>query len=326
MNITSISARISSPKLPRSRTDPVMAAKLIKKSFGLIKKKYAGIEKDVISLFNEIPVSKIDVNAEKIVERTVTKSTNPNDYFYDVDASRLALINVRLMEILDEWLLDGHELNVLWSGKIVEDAYLSGTGLAQSNLSSMSATYAKDRTLTYILLSESYRRRVGIAYANSYSNWKGLSDWSRNDLAKIISEAVAAGRNPKTVITLLSERLAISRSHAENIAQTEITGALRQARWDEAEETQKELGLNTSLLWISALIPTTRVSHAARHNLFYDIDNVRDFYSRDGNRRKCLCSQIEVILINGKAEITKSANDLLQKEKENWNKKYLIKD
>jgi hypothetical protein len=31
-------------------------------------------------------------------------------------------------------------------------------------------------------------------------------------------------------------------------------------------------------------------------------------------------------LINGKAEITKSANDLLQKEKENWNKKYLIKD
>jgi hypothetical protein len=164
-----------------------------------------------------------------------------------------------------------------------------------------------------------------LAYAASYESWKGLSDKTRADLAGIISEAVAAGRNPKTVVTSIAERLGVSRSAAENIAQTEITGALRSARWDEADIAKRELGLETSLLWISALIPTTRRTHAANHNQVLTTDYVRDFYSRDGNRYRCLCSQTEVILVRGKPEIPSRVREALAKEKADWDAKHLSK-
>jgi SPP1 gp7 family putative phage head morphogenesis protein len=322
MIVNAIKARIPAPKLPRSRIDPVMSAKLINKSFALIKRKYIGIETDVISLFRSLPVSKIESNEAETVEKVVRDTTEDFGYKYDVDSTRLALINNRLLEILDEWLLDGYELNLLWSGQIVEEAYLSGTGLAQSNLAAMSATYAVERSLSAILMSESYQRRIGIAYASSSSSWKGLSDWSRNDLANIISEAVAAGRNPKTVVTLISERLGVSRSHAENIAQTEITGALRQARWDEADIAKAELGLETGIFVTSALIPTTRRTHAARHGNVYTVQEQRDFYNRDGNRYRCLCANTEVILIKGKAELPKRITEAYSIEKAAWDSKY----
>ena len=41
------------------------------------------------------------------------------------------------------------------------------------------------------------------------------------------------------------------------------------------------------MLWASALKPTTRASHARRHGRVYTIDEVRDFYSRDGNAINC---------------------------------------
>lgn len=316
MIVNSIKARIPAPKLPRSRTDPVMSAGLLRRAFKQIKARYTGIERDIISLLESLPVS------QQINNSVDTEEFN---WVYDVDATRLAMTNERIMEILDAWLLDGYQLNLLWSGQLVEEAYASGTGLAQSNLSAMSVTYASERSLSAILMSPSYRRRIGIAYAASYESWKGLSDWTRTDLSKILSEAIAAGRNPKTVLTLISERLGVSRSHAENIAQTEITGALRQARWDEADEAKRELGLETSLLWISALIPTTRKTHAANHNKVLTINYVRDFYSRDGNRYRCLCSQIEVILIRGKPEIPDKARESLAKEKSDWYAKHLNK-
>lgn len=316
MIVNAIKARIPAPKLPRSRTDPVMSAGLLRRAFKQIKARYSAIEQDIIALFESLPVSQQASNAV---------SADEFNWIYDVDATRLAMTNERIMEILDQWLLDGYQLNLLWIGGITEESYLQGTGLSQSNLAAMSVTYASERSLSAILMSASYRKRIGIAYARTYEDWKGLSDKARADLAGIISEAVAAGRNPKTVVKSISERLGVSRSAAENIAQTEITGALRQARWDEADEAKRELGLETALLWISALIPTTRRTHAANHNAVLSTDYVRDFYSRDGNRYRCLCSQTEVILVRGKPEIPSRVREALAKEKADWDAKYLNK-
>lgn len=309
MIINGVRARIPAPKLPRSRTDPVASAEFINRAFKQIKGRFKGIEFEVISLFNSLPVSQQSNNAVSVDEF---------NWIYDVDAARLAMTNERLMEIMDKWLLDGYQLNILWSGQIVEDAYARGTALAQSNLAAMSAAYATERSLSAILMTPSYRRRVGIAYARTYEDWKGLSDKARADLAGIISESVAAGRNPKTVVKTISERLGVSRSHAENIAQTEITGALRQARWDEADETKQQLQLETVIFWTSALLPTTRRTHAARHGGTFSTDNVRQFYSVDGNRYRCHCGNTEAILIKGKPEMPKNVIEGYAKELEQW--------
>lgn len=309
MIVNAIKARIPAPKLPRSRTDPVMSAGLLRRAFKQIKARYSAIERDIIALFESLPVSQQASNAV---------SADEFNWIYDVDATRLAMTNERIMEILDQWLLDGYQLNLLWIGSITEESYLKGTGLAQSNLSAMSVTYASERKLSSILMSQSYRRRIGIAYARTYEDWKGLGDKARADLAGIISEAVAAGRNPKAVVTSISNKLGISRSAAENIAQTEITGALRQARWDEADEAKKELGLETVIFWTSALLPTTRQNHAARHGNTYTTDNVRQFYSVDGNKYHCHCGNTEAIIIRGKPEIPQRILDSYATELKAW--------
>lgn len=71
-------------------------------------------------------------------------------------------------------------------------------------------------------------------------------------------------------------------SKAKNIAQTEQVGALRQAQWNETDWAADRLGLNTGLLWLSALKPTTRTWHASRHGKVYTTEEVRDFYAENG--------------------------------------------
>lgn len=301
-----INARLPSPKVPTSRTDPVRAAPLLNKTIASINARYRGIKGEVNDLFNGIPVRQ--ANAEG------------STYTYDFNAQRAAQLSEQLQSILDKWLLDGYEINRFWMGLTVEEAYRNGTMAAQSNLASMSATYATERSLSVILFSQPYQTRVGIAYASSYSDWKGLSEAARADLAGIISEAVAAGGNPKTVVTDIAARLDVSRSRAANIAQTEITGALRKARRDEADETKALLGLEIVLLWSSALLPTTRQTHASRHGNTYSTEEVADFYSRDGNKFRCHCAQTEALVINGKPSISEKLDEEYLKEKTTWEK------
>ena len=47
---------------------------------------------------------------------------------------------------------------------------------------------------------------------------------------------------------------------------------------------------------MSALSPSTRATHAARHARLYTSDEVRDWYSRDGNSINCKCGQVEVLV------------------------------
>ena len=304
-----INARLPSPKVPTSRTDPVRAAPLLNKAFTSINARYRGIRQEVNDLFNAIPVRQGNADA--------------SNYTYDFNAQRAAQLSEQLQSILDKWLLDGYEINRFWMGLTVEDSYRQGTMAAQSNLASMSATYSTERSLSVILFSQPYQTRVGIAYASSYSDWKGLSDSSRADLAGIISEGIAAGANPKSVVTDIATRLDVSRGRARTISQTEITSALRQARRDEANETRALLGLDVELLWISALLPTTRQSHAANHNRVMTTEEVADFYSKNGARYNCHCSQVEVLKINGKPSISEKMTDELEKEKKDWDEKYL---
>jgi len=91
-------------------------------------------------------------------------------------------------------------------------------------------------------------------------------------------------------------RLDVSMSKAKTIAQTELVGALRQAQWNETDWAAERLGLKTAILWISALKPTTRATHAARHGQTFSPQEVRDFYSRDGNRYHCYCGNIPCLL------------------------------
>ena len=242
---------------------------------------------------------------------------NAGTYIYDMSAAQLADLFQIVQAILDGSLLDGGNQN-LWALGYVAAEYERGTLNAFTNLSVQSPAYASQTTLPQLLSSPAYQNQIAAAYVSTYSDWKGISDTARADLANVIADSIGRGVNPRETAQIVSKRLDVSMAKAKNIAQTEQVGALREAQWNETEWTQERLGLKTAILWISALKPTTRASHAARHGKTFSPQEVRDFYSRDGNRYHCYCGNIPCLLNDDGSISNEGLAERLKKERLSW--------
>lgn len=244
---------------------------------------------------------------------------NAGKFIYDMSAQELANLLEAVQGILDDYLLDGGEQN-LWAMDFVAVEAQRGTLEAFNNLSQQSQVYASQTTLQQLLNSPGYLNQIAAARLTTFSDWKVISDTARGDLTNIITDAVARGVNPRETASVISKRLDVSMSKAKAIAQTEQVGALRQAQWNETGWAADRLGLNSGLLWLSALKPTTRLWHASRHGKVYTTEDVRDFYAVNGNRYNCYCSQIPALLNADGSIFNEGLADKLAKERKLWSK------
>lgn len=244
---------------------------------------------------------------------------NAGTYIYDMSAQQLRDLLQVVQTILDDHLLAGGEQN-LWALDYVSAEFQRGTFEAFNNLSQQSQVYASQTTLQQLLSSPAYQNQIASAYISTYSDWKLESDRARGDLANIISDAIGRGVNPRETAKVISKRLDVSMTRAKTIAQTEQVGALRQAQWNETDWAADRLGLNTGLLWLSALKPTTRPWHASRHGEVYTTEQVKAFYAEGGNRYNCYCSQIPVLLNEDGSIFNEGLADKLAAERKQWPK------
>lgn len=242
---------------------------------------------------------------------------NAGTFIYDMSAPQLADLLERVQAILDDHLLEGNGQDI-WALEYVSQEYQRGTLSAYTNLSVQSPVYATQTTLASLLSSPAYLNQIASAYVTTYSDWKGVSDKARADLANVISEAIGRGINPRETAQIISKRLNVSMAQAKTIAQTEQVGALRQAQWQETDWARDRLGLNTKLLWLSALKPTTRSWHASRHGRTYTTEDVRAFYAEGGNRYNCYCSQIPVLFDEKGQVVNEGLIDKLSEERKLW--------
>ena len=242
---------------------------------------------------------------------------NAGKFIYDMSAQELADLLEAVQGILDDYLLDGGEKN-LWAMDYVVAEAQRGTLEAFNNLSQQSQVYASQTTLQQLLSSPGYLNQVAAARLTTFSDWKVISDTARGDLANIITDAVARGVNPRETASVISKRLDVSMSKAKNIAQTEQVGALRRAQWNETDWAVDRLGLNTGLLWLSALKPTTREWHRARHGKVFTTEEVRDFYAENGNRYNCYCAQVPALLDDNGKLFNEGLSDKLAAERKAW--------
>jgi SPP1 gp7 family putative phage head morphogenesis protein len=104
------------------------------------------------------------------------------------------------------------------------------------------------------------------------------------------------GQNPRVIAKSIRERIGVSQSRAATIARTEIPNALRQARMDETLSAQESLGIQTKEMHLSALSPTTRPDHAARHARLFSIQEQKEWWARDANSINCKCSTVSVLV------------------------------
>lgn len=155
------------------------------------------------------------------------------------------------------------------------------------------------KDLTKELAGVPFLQRAAFVRARVFEEMKGFLGDQAGRLGAVLLEGLADGESIATIKTKLVEEFSLSTSRAETIARTEVIGALRRGRIEQAEAVAEELGVEMGLMWFSALSPTTRQSHAERHGRVYTSDEVRDFYSEDGNGINCKCAQVEVVMKDG---------------------------
>lgn len=318
-------AKVGLPIVPRSKVDPTRSAKQVSAMFRDIEDRYLGIKRALKSLFDQrLTGREREVNSHNWhflchvngAEPTLYQ-VNAGKFIYDMSAQVLADLLEAVQVILDDYLLEGGEQN-LWAMDYVAAEAQRGTLEVFNNLSQQSQVYASQTTLQQLLSSPGHLNQVAAARLTTFSDWKVISDTARGDLTNIITDAAARGVNPRETASVISKRLDVSMSKAKTIAQTEQVGALRQAQWNETDWAAERLGLNTGLLHLSALKPTTRTTHAFWHGKVRTVQEVRDWYAVDGNRYHCYCSQIPVLLNDDGSIFNKGLAERLAKEREQW--------
>lgn len=244
-------------------------------------------------------------------------TVNAGTYIYDMTAAQLADLLQVVQTILDDHLLDGGSQN-LWAFDYVAEEYQRGTLNAYTNLSVQSPIYASQTTLQQLLRTPAYQNQVASAFVSTYSDWKGISDAARVDLANVIADSIGRGVNPRETASIISKRLDVSMSRSKTIAQTEQVGALRKAQRLETEWSRERLGLNTAMLHLSALKPSSRPWHVARHGKTYTPEEVEAWYAEGSNRYNCFCSQIPVLLNDDGTIYNEGLDKKLADEREKW--------
>ncbi|SAJ04837.1 phage head morphogenesis protein [Enterobacter hormaechei] len=293
--------------------------------FNDIEGRYLNIKRRLKSLFDQrLTGQQREVNGERSWMMCNNEGAEPSLYqvnagkfIYDMTSAELADLLQVVQSILDDELLDGGSQN-LWAMDYVIAEYDRGTLNAFTNLSVQSQVYASQTTLQQLLSSPGYLNQISAARLTTFSDWKVISDTARGDLTNIITDAVARGVSPRDTAQVISKRLDVSMSKAKTIAQTEQVGALRQAQRNEVDWAKERLGLNTAILWISALKPTTRATHGARHGKTYTTDEVAEFYSKDGNAYNCYCANIPCLLDDEGKLYNEGLAEKLSKERSNW--------
>ncbi|MCY0803435.1 phage minor head protein [Providencia rettgeri] len=263
-----------------TKADPTAVDKLERGAMKAFAKRIKKASQGYIQLLNRIP-------SEPVVNKK---------YQFDLDPNYLSIILRDGELMVDEVLLQGGEFNNFFFNEYVSTAYERGTAQEYANLAQQSTAYAAtQQSVATILLSEPYQLRMALVRARVFEEMKGLSAQVKADMARILTDGIARGLNPREVARNLNEQSGIEIRRANRVARTEITTALRRARMDEADEASEVLNLETRQVHISALSPTTRPNHASRHGKIFTTDEQRDWWARDGNSINCKCSTVTIL-------------------------------
>lgn len=240
---------------------------------------------------------------------TITpNSILPNrQYFYQINEVELNQAMQELSDYVADQMGGGNQDNWFYKSYI-EPAYRRGTALEYSNLLHQSSIFAS-QTLGARMLSSHYLNRVALVRFRVFEEMNGLTAKIKTEMSRALSDGISQGLSIKKISDRLEKIEGINQNRAKTIARTEILTAYRRARVDESEQAMQDYGLTTKLLWISAFASTTRKWHASRHGETYTAEEVREFYSKDGNAINCMCSQVSVLVDSDGRVI----NDILSK-------------
>lgn len=262
------------PILPSNPADPTGQDRRERGAIAEFSRRLRDVRLLYVAALNAIPSQVIQVNAD------VTQ--------YNITPEALSVSLDEVGRQVDRLLLENDRGDLWFTEAAVEPAYQQGAAQQLSNLSVQSAAYAASRpNLTALLTSQPYRTRLGFLKVRVADTLRGYTEGVKSHMSQILQDGLAAGRNARDVARRMADQIGIEYRRAERIARTEIPNALRQARLEEAQQATVELGLLTREMHMSALSPTTRPSHRARHGKLYTVQEQREWWSIVPNMINC---------------------------------------
>lgn len=312
------------PIIPRNAKDPAQQFPNLRNANTELRKRYRNIQigmRDVIAGIDKRIVP--DSAAGGIV-------TNIK-YEYFVDTEKFQDINLFIQRLLNEELLDSVDQQLTqrwWLNANLTQAAEDGTGDALQSAKNMAvidvvgpelSQAVRSIQLDNILLSRGFQSRVALVQSRVFESMKGLTDSTRSDLADTLGRGMANGTGVKELTKDVMSRVNVSFNRSRRIVRTEVLQAYRTASREETRELNEDVYEGSDWimqsLWFSALAPTSRATHIARHGKIHTQNEDEQFYSVNGNSIQCLCSQSPV-LVNRKTGETIQEDLLIRMDKQ----------
>jgi hypothetical protein len=275
---------MGSPILPRNEHDPTGQDRRIRSAMKSMSRRVREVRKAYREKALKTPYEIITVNSGNI-------------YRYELSPAILAGMISELEQLVDRLMLEGGADRLWFAQQYVIPAYEQGTAQSWANLGAQSVEYARTRSgIESVVFSEPYQTRIAYVRARQFEEMKGLTADMKKSMGRILADGLAAGRNPRSIADALTTQAGVEERQAHRVARTEINNALRQARMDETEDAMVKFDLQSLELHISALSPTTRPTHEARHATLHTIAEQREWWSVDANAINCACSSLTVLV------------------------------
>lgn len=247
-------------------------------------------------------------------------------YLYELDYLQLRRIDETISEIISRIMLGSGGAYDVWAQSYTAEAYQQGAAYAQSSLAVQSAVYSSAYgNIESVLFTPEYQRRIAVVTSRTFNSMEGFTDDLITTTRRILGDTIAQGKSPRYAAQQLKGYLvdtegtqAKAASRAATIARTELGVSYRSAVMDESQRASESLGLVTKLLWVSALMATTRKTHGEKHSEILTRAQVADFYSKNGNSINCRCSQSVVVVDEKGDAYAKRILDKMKKQEAAW--------
>lgn len=313
MKITSI--------LPRSKQYPTGQNPRIKAFYGELRRRLRKSYKAAADYARELKPQIVQLNA--------------TGYQYQLDPLLMSQINSYIEALLNEIIYGNAQGE--WSAGWWANAYASGAYqqaaeqvVTQTQLLAADAGVTEELpSLQYlraeaVVMEPGFQRRLGSVYARLFEDMKGFTDVDKRNMAGIITRGMAAGQSPRVIAREMEKKGLEQDWRCLRIASTEVNQAYRQGSWDETDAVNNEVFGDSDymmkVMHISALLPTTRRDHAARHGTICTPAEEREWFATKatGGQIQCHCTTVD-ILVNrktGKPMNTRLRDTLLAQKKE----------
>jgi SPP1 gp7 family putative phage head morphogenesis protein len=274
----------------RREKDPTGQAGRRTRAKADIAKRVRELRDQVLDILYSIPVQSIQVN----------KTT----YRYDANPDRIDSLFDELLGIFYQVLELNQPRRAWFFNDYLGPAWQQGTAQAFERIKTLAEAAVPDvgeaMQLDSVLSSPEYTSRFEIISARAFENMKGFAGQAAQELGGILGRGVAMGESPRTIARDIRRKFKqVEGYRAERIARTEVNNAYTEARYETNRDARDRLGLDVMVMHVSALVPNTRPTHASRHGRLYTLEQQRSWWSEGSQKINCLCSTVEVILIDG---------------------------